>query len=81
MPFTLAKGFGCARIGRQSVSGYPPEIFPFLGSSRLAETIDDSIEKAKTFQRRNPALASAAVVAAAALVGGIVWGFVRLYTR
>ncbi|KQZ85437.1 hypothetical protein ASD56_03635 [Microbacterium sp. Root166] len=48
---------------------------------RVAVAIDDSISKAKTFQRRNPALASAAVVAAAALVGGIVWGFVRLYTR
>ena len=48
---------------------------------RVAVTIDDSIEKAKTFQRRNPSLAAAAVVAAAAVIGGIVWGLVRSYTR
>ena len=31
--------------------------------------------------RRNPALVVAGVVSTAALVGGAVWGLVRLYTR
>ncbi|MET0811946.1 MAG: hypothetical protein ABWY03_02755 [Microbacterium sp.] len=48
---------------------------------RLSEKIDDSVEKARTFQRRSPALAAAAVVAGAALVGAVVWGLVRAYTR
>jgi hypothetical protein len=31
--------------------------------------------------KRNPTGVAAAVVATAAVVGGLVWGFVRLYTR
>lgn len=48
---------------------------------RVAEKVDDSIEKARTFQRRNPALAAVAVVAAAAAVGAAVWAFARSYSR
>ena len=48
---------------------------------RLSEKIDDSVSKARSFQRRSPGLAAAAVVAGAAAVGAIVWGLVRAYTR
>ncbi|MHC2998452.1 hypothetical protein [Microbacterium sp. HJ5] len=48
---------------------------------RLAVTIDESIDKARAFQRRNPALAVAAVIAAAAAVGAAVWAFARSYSR
>ena len=48
---------------------------------RLSEKIDDSVDKARSFQRRSPALAAAAVVAGAAVVGAVVWGLVRAYTR
>ncbi|WP_127473441.1 hypothetical protein [Microbacterium sulfonylureivorans] len=48
---------------------------------RLSVKIDDSVEKARAFQRRSPALAAAAVVAGAAVVGAVVWGLVRAYTR
>jgi hypothetical protein len=48
---------------------------------RLAEKIDDSVDSARSFQRRSPGLAAAAVVAGAAVVGAIVWGLVRAYTR
>jgi hypothetical protein len=48
---------------------------------RLSEKIDDSIDKARAFQRRSPALAAAAVVAGAVAIGAAVWGFVRAYTR
>ena len=48
---------------------------------RLSEKIDDTVEKARTFQRRSPALAAVAVVAGAAAIGAVVWGLVRAYTR
>ena len=48
---------------------------------RVSRVIDDSVEKARTFSQRNPALAAAAVIAGAAAVGAIVWGLIRLYTR
>lgn len=48
---------------------------------RLAVTIDDGIEKARTFSKRNPILAAAAAVAGAAAVGAAVWAFVRSYSR
>jgi hypothetical protein len=48
---------------------------------RLSERIDDSVEKARAFQRRNPVAAAAAVVVGAAAIGAIVWGMVRAYTR
>lgn len=48
---------------------------------RLAVAIDDGVEKARTFSRRNPALAVAAVLAGAAAIGAAVWAFVRSYTR
>ena len=44
---------------------------------RVSRVIDDSVEKARTFSRSNPALAGAAVIAGAAAVGAIVWGLVR----
>ncbi|WP_106815257.1 hypothetical protein [Microbacterium timonense] len=48
---------------------------------RLGRAVDDGIEKARAFQRRNPAAAAVAVVAGALAVGAAVWGVVRLYTR
>lgn len=48
---------------------------------RVSLSINEGIEKARTFSKRNPALAAAAVVAAAAAIGAAVWGFVRSYTR
>ncbi|WP_447943724.1 hypothetical protein [Microbacterium aurum] len=48
---------------------------------RVAKATDRTIATARSFARRNPTGATAAVVAAAALVGVAVWGIVRLYTR
>jgi hypothetical protein len=48
---------------------------------RVSRVIDDNVEKARSFSRRNPALAAAAVVAGAAVAGAIVWGLIRAYTR
>lgn len=48
---------------------------------RVSRVIDDSLDKARTFSRKSPALAAAAVVAGAAAVGAIIWGLVRAYTR
>lgn len=48
---------------------------------RVERALDEGIDKARAFHRRNPALAAAAVVAGAVAVGAAVWGFVRLYTR
>ncbi|MET0811697.1 MAG: hypothetical protein ABWY03_01495 [Microbacterium sp.] len=48
---------------------------------RVSRATDEGIAKARTFVRRNPALGIASVIAGAALVGGAVWGLVRLYTR
>ncbi|MDY0908323.1 hypothetical protein [Microbacterium sp. CFBP9034] len=48
---------------------------------RLSETIDDSVEKARAFQRRSPVLAAAAVITGAIAIGAVVWGLVRSYTR
>ena len=39
------------------------------------------VERARAFNRRNPALTAVAVIAGAAVIGAAVWGFVRLYTR
>ncbi len=48
---------------------------------RVAEVTDREVERARDFARRSPGAATAAVVAAAAAVGGLVWLFVRSYTR
>ena len=48
---------------------------------RAGRALDVGIDRARTFQRRNPALAAVAVIVSAAAVGAAVWGFVRLYTR
>jgi len=48
---------------------------------RLGRALDEGIDQARTFTRRNPALAAVAVIAGAAVVGAAVWGLVRLYTR
>ncbi|WP_109208924.1 MULTISPECIES: hypothetical protein [Microbacterium] len=48
---------------------------------RVGIAVDDGIDKARAFQRRNPALTAVAVIAGAVAVGAAVWGFVRLYTR
>jgi hypothetical protein len=48
---------------------------------RIALVTDEAVAKARSFTRRNPSAAGAAVVASAAAVGLIVWAAVRLYTR
>jgi hypothetical protein len=48
---------------------------------RLSVAIDESVEKAQAFTKRNPVLAVAGVVATAAAVGAAVWAFVRSYSR
>jgi hypothetical protein len=48
---------------------------------RVGRAVDDGVDKARAFQRRNPALAAVAVVVGAVAVGAAVWGFVRLSTR
>lgn len=48
---------------------------------RVARATDAKLREARVFTRRNPAAATAIVVAGAALVGAAVWEFVRLYTR
>lgn len=48
---------------------------------RVSIAIDDGIEGARAFSKRNPVLAAAAAVAAALAAGAAVWAFVRSYTR
>jgi hypothetical protein len=48
---------------------------------RLAVVTDRTVAKARAFRRKNPAATGALVVAGAAVVGLIVWGAVRAYTR
>lgn len=48
---------------------------------RLADVTDREVARARTFARRSPGAATAAVVAVASAVGGLVWLFVRSYTR
>jgi hypothetical protein len=48
---------------------------------RVGRALDRGIDRARAFQRRDPALAAAAVIVAAVAVGAAVWGVVRLYTR
>ena len=46
---------------------------------RLTHATDDGVRKARTFARRQPAAAIAAVVGIAAAVGAAVWAAVRAY--
>lgn len=48
---------------------------------RVGRAVDEGVEKARAFQRRNPAAAAVVVVVGAAAIGAAVWGLVRLYTR
>jgi len=48
---------------------------------RFAKAADRRIAQARMFRRKNPTAATALVVAGAAVVGLIVWGAVRAYTR
>lgn len=48
---------------------------------RVGHAVDQAVTKARSFNRRSPALTAVAVVVGAAAVGAAVWGFVRLYTR
>ena len=48
---------------------------------RVMQATDRTVVKARAFSRKNPTAATAAVVAGAAVIGLIVWGAVRLYTR
>lgn len=48
---------------------------------RVTRAADDAVTTARSFARRNPTGATAAVVGVALAVGTAVWGIVRLYTR
>ncbi|GAA3026159.1 hypothetical protein [Microbacterium dextranolyticum] len=48
---------------------------------RVTRVADDAVTTARSFARRNPTGATAAVVGVALAVGTAVWGIVRLYTR
>jgi hypothetical protein len=48
---------------------------------RVARVTDEKVAEARAFTRRNPAAATAVVVAGAAAVGTIVWALVRAYAR
>lgn len=48
---------------------------------RLAVATETATTRARGFARRNPAAAAAAAVGVAVVIGGAVWGLVRLYTR
>lgn len=48
---------------------------------RIARASDRAKRTARAFAKDNPAGATAAVVAGAALVGTVVWAIVRSYTR
>jgi len=48
---------------------------------RVSRAYDRGARKARSFAKQSPALAAAAVVVGAALVGTAVWAIVRSYTR
>lgn len=48
---------------------------------RVADATEARIVKARRMARDNPIGVAAAAVGVAVAVGGVVWGFVRLYTR
>lgn len=48
---------------------------------RVGRAVDRRVDEARSFTRRNPAAATAAVVVGALAVGAAVWGLVRLYAR
>jgi xanthine dehydrogenase iron-sulfur cluster and FAD-binding subunit A len=50
-------------------------------AKRVYEATDRTVVRARAFSRKNPAAATAAVVAGAVAVGLVVWAAVRLYTR
>lgn len=48
---------------------------------RVAKVTDERVARARAFTRKNPAVATAAVLAGAAAVGTIVWAALRAYLR
>jgi hypothetical protein len=48
---------------------------------RVLLTTDRVVVKVRAFRRKNPTVATGAVIAGAAAVGALVWAAVRLYTR
>lgn len=48
---------------------------------RASRAYDRAADRAREFSQRNPALAAAGVIAAAAAVGALVWAAVRAYSR
>ncbi|MET2010958.1 hypothetical protein ABXJ56_05360 [Microbacterium chocolatum] len=48
---------------------------------RVGDAVEDKVAKAREFRRREPGLAAAAVVGAAAVIGTAVWALVRAYAR
>jgi hypothetical protein len=48
---------------------------------RVAEATEARVVRLRRMARKNPVGVAAGVIVTAAAVGGLVWGFVRLYTR
>lgn len=48
---------------------------------RVSKATERTVADARVFARKNPAMTVLAVAGIAVAVGGMVWGFVRLYTR
>jgi hypothetical protein len=48
---------------------------------RLGRATDERVAALRRFSRRYPVVAAAGALAAAAAIGGAVWGAVRLYSR
>ena len=48
---------------------------------RVSKATDEVLATSRRFSRENPEAAIAAIIAGAALVGALVWGAVRAYTR
>jgi hypothetical protein len=72
-PVTQARAELKAALAAIEVKGNVPK--------RVAKATERRVVVLRRLAKRNPVGVTAAVVATAAAVGGLVWGFVRLYTR
>ena len=67
------------KSGVPIIGPHPDDLFWIEGIPAQGQMF--GLPEARTFTRRNPALAAAAVVVGALAVGAAVWGLVRLYSR
>ncbi len=72
-PVTQARAELKAALAAIEVKGNVPK--------RVAKATERRVVVLRRMAKRNPVGVTAAVVATAAAVGGLVWGFVRVYTR